>query len=392
MCAQGPGESCARWPPRPRVVAAGIASVMLLAGCGARIPGAGPAAPTGSRTPPRYAACRPGDLAPQRILVAPMGMSQVAFRVRLANRGAPCSLRGYPENFTGITVTGHRHSIRVRPDSAESQQALTSGRAADLATGDLVELVLHAGYACVHPQGGDQSAQIYRRIRFRFPRAHGRITVDFTPRTDPKMDGMWLPDCSTFVSRFYAAIDLTEYDAGPPPAATPTGIPRCGKLGMRYSHATPTGADGDTAGAVFTLRNLGRTCRIGGYPSARLVFVHGMRLPSVTPAAGALRRRFSSKSLPLRRRPVPQLVIPAQGRARFEVHWTPGTVGRCWGGSAAFRVVDVRLPGVPGVQGPVVPPGLTACKGDDVYTTPVVKHLGAAPRPRRRRAAATRSR
>lgn len=346
---------------------------MLLAGCGARVPGAGPAAPA----LPRLAACPPGDLAPQRILVAPLGMNQVAFRVRLANRGVPCSLRGYPESFTGITVTGHRRSIRVRPDSAESQQALTSGRAADLAPGDLVELVLHAGYACVHPQGGDHSAQTYRRIRFRLPHTRGRVTVDFAPRTDSTMDGMWLPGCSTFVSRFYAAIDFSKYDAGPPPSVTPTGIPRCGKLGIRYSRATPTGAEGDNAGAVFTLRNLGGTCRIGGYPSAQLVFVHGMRSPRVEPAAGALRRRLSSKSLPLRQRRAPQLVIPAKGRARFEVHWTPGTVGRCWGGSAAFRVVDVRLPGIPGVQAPVVPSGLTACQGDDVYTTPVVEHLGA---------------
>lgn len=221
--------------PTAWVTITAVAMVLLLAGCGgaprtgsrpAHSPTGSPVSPAVARSPSpsdspaRYAACHPRNLAAQTVLAAPLGMDQTAFRVRLVNQGPACSLRGYPQDLTGETLTGQVHRLRLSPESADGEQALTSRRPAELATGDVAEFVLHTAYACEHPQGEPQPDETYRRLRFRLPDVRGQVSAEFFPTSDPKMNGMWLTRCSTAVSRFYAAVPRGS--ASTPAAAEPS--------------------------------------------------------------------------------------------------------------------------------------------------------------------------
>jgi hypothetical protein len=163
--------------------------------------------------------------------------------------------------------------------------------------------------------------------------------------------------------------DSTVVHAVSSAAPAKAARPSCGTgLRIAMTGRTRTHREGYDAGAVLTVTNRGSDCVGPANFAVRLVFTNGMHVPATMPASGAMARRFSYWSRPISGADG-EFVFRHRESASMEVHWTPPTAGRCWGGAARFRVIQVRFPNSTRVIRVTTRRGLSACKGDTIATT-----------------------
>lgn len=181
-----------------------VAAVLGAAGCSSL--GSAPTRPPSQPVPgPTHAlGCRAGQLS---ATVAGPGVAagNVIYRIRLADRGAPCTLQGRPLSLQGVTASGR--IVTLHPDhlAPEWVQAATTQRPANLTRQHPAEVVLHTSDAC----GGSTTTYpswTFPRLRLGIGK-HQTVPVLFGQPYERGMHGVTL-NCGRSgleLSRFYAA-------------------------------------------------------------------------------------------------------------------------------------------------------------------------------------------
>lgn len=188
------------------VVPMSLVLAMAVAGCTSSGPAATPhGTETSAATPPErtVSSCRPAQL--EATVGGPgAAAGNVIYRIRIRDRGLPCSLRGRPTSLEGITAAKRIVRLRPQPLSREWVEAATTQAPADLSRGHPAEVVLHTGNVC----GGDRHFRSWPFPHLRLGlTGHKQLTVRFGGPHEPTIHGVFLHcgRAELALSRFYAA-------------------------------------------------------------------------------------------------------------------------------------------------------------------------------------------
>lgn len=189
-----------------RAVPMSLVLALAVAGCTSSSPTAAPHGTETSAATPSVSpvsTCRPAQLA---ATVGGPGAAagNVIYRIRIRDRGQPCSLRGRPTSLDGITAAKRKVRLHPQPLSREWVEAATTQAPADLSRGHPAEVVLHTGNVC----GGDRHFRIWTFPHLRLGlTGHKQLAVRFGGPHEPAIHGVTLHcgRAGLAMSRFYAA-------------------------------------------------------------------------------------------------------------------------------------------------------------------------------------------
>ncbi len=144
------------------------------------------------------------------------------------------------------------------------------------------------------------------------------------------------------------------------------GVPACapGQLGLFESRAQ---ANGLRHTVRFTLSNQGSACRIGGFPSVSLLGADGtilgqIRLRKVSDTGMAAMLATGTRRETAVDGASPQILLPSQGHAAFDLGWTTGP--------ACVQVSRIAIAAPGSTETVVIPRTLSVCE-DQVLVTQV---------------------
>ena len=132
----------------------------------------------------------------------PAGAGNDEYRIRITDKGRPCSLHGRPSWLYGVDGDGRETVLHPRMLSADYAAGMTTRHPANLTAAKAGEVVLVTTIGCPAAQHSPSADETFTSLRLGI--GQEALPVRFVGGPEPGGRAIWLP-CGIAMSNFYAA-------------------------------------------------------------------------------------------------------------------------------------------------------------------------------------------